>query len=54
VIPGQYLIEHTATQIKVGVDVVFSKGLLPQIESELISPAVKPTTKAICGKKRAS
>jgi hypothetical protein len=53
-IPWQYFVKHTPTQIKIRVSVMLSKGLLPEVETKLLRPAIKPTTKTIGREKRAS
>src|SRR5712692_3301407 len=51
-VPGQGLIEEPATQVKVRVDAVCGKSLLPEIEAELVSPAVKATAQVVGGQQR--
>ena len=46
-IPGQGLVEQPTTQVKVGVDPMRGKGLLPQVETELVGPAVKAAAQAV-------
>ena len=53
-IPGKGLTKQATAEIKIGLNVVGVKSLLPQVESELLCPAVKPTAELIGSQQRSA
>ena len=51
-VPWKRLTKQATAEIKIGLDVVRAKGLLPQIELELLCPAIKPAAEPIGGQQR--